>query len=339
MKIIFMPFLMKMLNTGTNMIPEEEHLAIMVNEDLSSLSYHSCGVLSSVGTSPPLALSHYQQLDDTTLLCTVRNPSLLLNEVLLQRLNNGHVVLRLFSRGFHLHVENRVHVWCHPFVFPPAIDALFFQLVLAEWFRDTSPNIETAWDVGCGTGFLGISLLTLGVKHCLFTDIQSEALINSSFNVDVFNSFNERAVIRQHDGIIPFPLSFRGRKTVDLLVCNPPYLPLRLLGNDLPAWTRDSATWGLNLLHQVKDHWFEVANECFLLFSSITGLKPEDFVNSKDFIELEAVMTRNAFFRIPSILKNDEVVDHLVAEEKLFPGEPYPQHQLHVIKLKRKLSS
>jgi Methyltransferase small domain len=104
-------------------------------------------------------------------------------------------------------------------VFPPTLDSY----MLAAAALDRQGVCDAIWDVGCGTGVIGLSVAALKpCRRALFTDIDEEAVLHTHVNLVKVRDERRRQVdIRKER----FPPDERIEARYDLLVCNPPYFP------------------------------------------------------------------------------------------------------------------
>ncbi len=105
----------------------------------------------------------------------------------------------------------RIHA--HYGVFSP-VRGEYLELVA----KAALPSLDSAFDVGTGTGVLAAILARRGVKHVVATDMENRALQCARANIASLG-YADRVEVMQAD---MFPL---GR--AKLVVCNPPWVPAR----------------------------------------------------------------------------------------------------------------
>ena len=109
-------------------------------------------------------------------------------------------------------LEHPVHVsWG---VFSP-LRGEYLDLI---WQAQLPAKAATACDVGTGSGVLAIILARRGVQHITATDINPKALQCAQHNVDQHGVDKQITVV--HADLFP-------PGTFDLVMCNPPWLPVR----------------------------------------------------------------------------------------------------------------
>ena len=121
-------------------------------------------------------------------------------------------------------LQDRIHP--HYGVFAP-IRAEYLDLI-SQAFRASPLTINTAFDIGTGTGVIAALLVKQGVKHIVGTDNSARALLCAQDNINRLN-MAKHITLKQGD---LFP-----EGQADLVVCNPPWLPGR------PASTLEQAVY------------------------------------------------------------------------------------------------
>ncbi len=121
-------------------------------------------------------------------------------------------------------LQDRIHP--HYGVFAP-IRAEYLDLI-SQAFRASPLTINTAFDIGTGTGVIAALLVKQGVKHIVGTDNSARALLCAQDNINRLN-MAKHITLKQGD---LFP-----EGQADLIVCNPPWLPGR------PASTLEQAVY------------------------------------------------------------------------------------------------
>jgi methylase of polypeptide subunit release factors len=86
------------------------------------------------------------------------------------------------------------------------------------WQAQLPAKATTACDVGTGSGVLAIILAKRGVQHIIATDINPKALQCAQHNVDQ-HGFGKQITVLHADLFAPGQF--------DLVICNPPWLPVR----------------------------------------------------------------------------------------------------------------
>lgn len=81
-------------------------------------------------------------------------------------------------------------------------------------------NAKTAFDIGTGTGVIASILVTRGIKAVIATDNSLRALNCAADNVEKLN-------LKSYITVEQANLFPSGHKKADLIVCNPPWLPVK----------------------------------------------------------------------------------------------------------------
>lgn len=111
--------------------------------------------------------------------------------------------------------EGNLTVFPHYGVYNP-IRGEYLKLV---WNTELSPHIQTAWDIGTGTGILSKILNARGVLKIEATDLSLRAIHCANQNLSDLISKN---AVKIHNTDL-----FPAEGNADLIVFNPPWLPLR----------------------------------------------------------------------------------------------------------------
>jgi len=152
-------------------------------------------------------------------------------------------------------------------IWPPAIDSLFFALLLEKYFGNMK-NLRRILDMGAGTGFLGIFLgeINENVKEITFIDVFLEPFFLSTFNC--YRNLKGYKIKYRSIPSNGFDLLDEDGK-YDLVLCNPPYLPL--LG--IREIAGINAVSGTYLLDRVLNDSGKYSNQLVIGASDI--VKPE----------------------------------------------------------------
>ncbi|MCC6682818.1 MAG: methyltransferase [Phycisphaeraceae bacterium] len=169
---------------------------------------------------------------------------------------------------------------------PPAIDT---QLLLAAMAHHTLENDpHSLLDVGCGTGYIAIVAAhlwpSLDVIHLL--DLDEISITAAAMSARHDNRVSQMQLVMHQR---PFQ-NMREDFHVDVLVCNPPYLPNR----PLPQERIQLATNGTALLENVVGRGYRFASEIWLTFSVLAW--PE--------FQYALAATPNAYRRIELLARN-----------------------------------
>jgi len=143
---------------------------------------------------------------------------------------------------------------------PPAIDSQLFVAAMDEFSDSLLPH--SVFDVGCGTGYLGMAAACCwpSIRDVHLCDIEASAVAAASRNAEL-NGFPRDSIHVYCSDFTRFNRSVR----TDMLVCCPPYLPNR----PLPIQGIELATNGTRLLEHVVRSGARHADEVWLAFSSL----------------------------------------------------------------------
>lgn len=157
--------------------------------------------------------------------------------------------------------SRHVNVWC------PSIDTLFFARALLSLIRKT--KIKSAMDLGCGSGFLGQFILEKSrefgrpLKKLDFVDINPEALRCAMDNTEKKRGETTVSYLLNKAGE-----GIRINGEYDLLICNPPYIPRPIGGDDNPFE-------GLSLIKELSEKGPGLLTENGLMIINISSLCEE----------------------------------------------------------------
>ncbi|MDO4997115.1 MAG: class I SAM-dependent methyltransferase [Neisseria sp.] len=172
------------------------------------------------------------------------------------------------KKGVYLSVlQDKIHV---PFgVFSP-LRGEYLDL-LAQALQDAQPkNLQTAWDIGTGSGVLAAILAKAGL-NVVATDTNPRALNCSAANLTRLG-LDEKVTLKQQD---LFPDG-----TADLIVCNPPWLPAKPTSAIETALYDPDSSMLKAFLHGAKSR-LNPHGEAWLIMSNLAellGLRSPDFL-------------------------------------------------------------
>jgi hypothetical protein len=143
-------------------------------------------------------------------------------------------------------------------VWPPSLDSYMLAAALVDTW---SQSDSCFWEVGCGTGIIGLHLLKLtSCREALLTDIDPGAIEHTRINAKQLSLSNVILKVER------FPPTKRPNKTVDLLVSIPPYFPPGFLDeNEFQVKTTDH----LSLNNAILDTGLLYAKRVVFGFSSV----------------------------------------------------------------------
>lgn len=114
-------------------------------------------------------------------------------------------------------VFNGLKILIHDKVYEPSDDT-WLLIDLVEEVLSKKGVLNSCIDLGCGTGILGLYVLSKGYcRKVLFIDVNPYATMNSFINI-VINRFNHRGLVLTSDHHCSV-------EKTDVVLANPPYLP------------------------------------------------------------------------------------------------------------------
>ena len=215
---------------------------------------------------------------------------------------------------------------CGAELWPPSVDA-FHMLRTLESAGIFRREIESVLDLGCGVGFLGI-LIALNNPHVTRLDLADwlmTPLLYSLLNWQLNGSRLGHIQVNPKLGLFTdwTTTEHVPRTHYDLVVCNPPYLPI-LPGHESLA--RSSTVAGTDLLVRLIKQSKAIGNEVYVQFSNLAW--PEAKVAAKIAgVELHPV---NKFvevpFRVPLAFSDAAYMQALLEQRDLIE-RPHERHR------------
>ena len=181
----------------------------------------------------------------------------------------GHGLVKINYDGVSVYWRSAKDLW------PPSIDAFHMVRHLAEDGYESLPA-RSICDLGCGTGFLGIwaGSKNRSHKHITFADWLLSPLLLSHGNVvhcSEATRFRPHYRLGLHDDWVNPPTRGSANRP-DVVLCNPPYLPILSGFEDL---LYDSTVAGTDLLEYVIENSHELADRVYVSFSSAATKEAE----------------------------------------------------------------
>lgn len=210
---------------------------------------------------------------------------------------------------------------------PPSVDAFHFieNLKIAGIFEDRS--IKSVLDIGCGTGFLAIACAVFSptVNRLDLSDWLPTPLLYSAINFENNKPVSREVDLALHLGIhVNWPWnSSESKKKYDLVICNPPYLPIVECFRNIGL---ESTVAGTDLIHSVIENATRVGRRVFIQYSNIAD---NELPRQCDIagVKLKNVgLERKVPFRIRFALENNEYMQWLISERGL-KHEPKTTHK------------
>lgn len=254
-------------------------------------------------------------------------------------LNSGHKIL--VHRGVLTHVDRRTD---HQ-VFGPSVDTMVVAEILGQnLFEGDASNIKTALEIGCGNGLISCFIAThaRGLAHAVAFDNHFESVSCTDRNLRVASRrlrAEERPTFHLIHGDFQHDLITR---KFDLIVCNPPYLPLPPNIPESKTRTPDyfSAVGGLSLLRYVLEYGPKMLESGGRLLLITSSLSIEDALAS---VPSDCSIARplggegyEALFDVEAAINNKEWLSYLLAEKGLVERAGRYYHSLHALWITRK---
>lgn len=148
-----------------------------------------------------------------------------------------------------------------------------------------------AFDVGTGTGVLAAILANRGIKNIIATDTSEKARACANANISRLNLASNINVI---DADL-FPLN---AEKADLIVCNPPWLPVRPSSTLEAAVYDDKSQMLRGFLNGLKNHLSDIGEAWLILsdFAEHLGLRSREdlmaWINDAGLTVIETIETK-----------------------------------------------
>lgn len=231
------------------------------------------------------------------------------------RFDKGLVVFSYRGRSYYYRSSRSL--W------PPSVDS-FAMYADLETVGLLSKPVKSLLDLGSGTGFLGIALTVENpyIRRLVLSDWLLTPLLFGQINWALNSADRSHVEVQSRVGLFtewfdetdgPF----------DVVVCNPPYLPL------LPGFDElgmNSTVAGTDLLTHVVANSRRLGREVFVQFSSI-ALKEARLAAKKASVRLRPIAkSRLVPFRVPLVWQRPEYLSVLVEQRGLLE-RPRERHR------------
>lgn len=228
------------------------------------------------------------------------------------------------------------YIWKNGYVWPPSIDSLHLVPDVLEYIHQNSLTPSSILDVGSGTGFLGIELaLSIpSIELVKLSDFTSTATLYSSLNIELNKPrFGNRNIGMfatmefNKTGIRSFS-PVEDKKEFDLIVCNPPYIPIK---DDYYELRKFNPVSGLILLKWVLSNCPSFGKNVFVSFSNIADHEIQPFAKAKG-IRLEPIGGPHKIpFRVPEMFSEEKNFFSSEIRPYLKPEPFSPHYYYHII--------
>jgi len=270
------------------------------------------------------------------LVAVIENPILLTDVPRISKLDSTErdTIVALYGSYPRTIEYDGVSVWWNPNnhrgVWCPSIDTLVFANAARGAGNVLSDEVESAVDIGCGSGFLGKYFLhkCRNLKELHLVDLSKNAVACANDNVQRLHE----------DQIVTFSVG-DGRKLAgkkfDRVICNPPYVPR-------PRSIADNPYEGVNLLHDIIVDGKNYLNEGGILLINASSLSEEIknlSVKQAKICGLKSVQEigrKNVPLKVNPILNNKEWMEYLTTTVglKKDPHDGYDYwHEIRIYKL------
>ena len=225
--------------------------------------------------------------------------------------------VKIVYRGFEFHWRDLDALW------PPSIDSFYLiNNIIDNTDLLTNPNktVASIMDIGTGTGFLGIILSNLinSVKKLCLTDWTTTSYLYSSINWFI----NAEKYERNRDVSFEFRVATHSywdylgtdhaKDRFDLVICNPPYLPIPDRFRELRT---EQTTAGTDLLEHVIRRSKDLGKTVIIQFSHLARERAEKAADESG-VQLKPIGKPKVVpFRVPAPLKNPDYMNWLADKD------------------------
>jgi 16S rRNA G966 N2-methylase RsmD len=235
-----------------------------------------------------------------------------------ERFSHGLVLIRF--DGLEILWKSRPALW------PPSIDSLFMARNLRQSHALNSFG-ETVLDLGSGTGFLGLyaASKSRGCKGIYLADWLLAPVLYGAVNYWRNRSAFGEAEVFPLLGLDRswFPSRFKVPESFDLLLCNPPYLPLIRGHEDL---AQKSTVMGTELLESVIRSGCDMSTRAIVQYSALAAPEASAAACAAGVALRPIGKSRLVPFRVKHTFSSPSYIDALIADRglKLMPRRRHP---------------
>lgn len=217
-------------------------------------------------------------------------------------------------------------------LWPPSIDSFNFLETIFLKHNQSKMRYSSVLDIGCGTGFLGlISADYFNAKEIHLSDWTCVSYLFSIINYYKNNLFKKMDLYFLI-GMDFHWINYFEEKLFDLILCNPPYLPIPEEFSELRAM---HTVAGTDLLSKVISEGSQYGSNIFIQYSNIADVDIDSIVeNKKREIRIEEVQNSSITvpFRVRIALENKEYIKWL-ASNGLIEKKDSPYLYFHNISI------
>ncbi|QNN23350.1 methyltransferase [Planctomycetales bacterium ZRK34] len=216
------------------------------------------------------------------------------------RMSNGHVAFNYHGHKFYW--RRGRELW------PPSIDSLHMLSDL-ESYGLSELRCKSLLDLGAGTGFLGICATTRNpnITTLTFSDWLLTPCVYSMTNWALNRASRRHVTASSELGLFTW-WNKLGTPTYDIVICNPPYLPI--IGDHRDLRGRSTVA-GTDLLKYIICHAKEIGKQVFIQFSNLAA-KDACIAEQKSGNRLQPVGDPHSVpFRVPAALERPEYLARL----------------------------
>lgn len=214
-----------------------------------------------------------------------------------------------------------------PQFWPPSIDAFHFVEDLKKDGLYGDSSIRKVLDLGCGTGFIGQRLASLNesISHIKYSDWLLTPVAYSALNWYRQGELSSRTSIDLHVGIgveqtdlTKQSWSLTREKPYDVVLCNPPYLPLpKPIQGDAQTIPLESTVSGTALLQSVIRNSKSLTDQLYVAFSNIALPEATKAAGEVGLSLKKVGPSRAVPFRVPVALQHRDYIEWLLEERSL----------------------
>ncbi|MCA9732659.1 methyltransferase [candidate division KSB1 bacterium] len=249
--------------------------------------------------------------------------------ILKEILSTGHKII--FHRNVLIHIDRRKDID----VFGPTIDTVLIAEILTQkLFEPGNSKIRSALEIGCGNGLITVAI----AKNC--NTLKSIFSIDSDFNSISCTHRNLRSNLDpfRYNNLDVFLLCASYRKNLfktkfDLIVCNPPYIPLlsNQSGGRLTRKDYLESVGGLTLIDEILNSLKGTLSQKGKLLLLVSSLSLEYTISKlpKEFsYELPLPAGFEVLFDVEAVLNNAEWLEFLISSGGLIIKDNVYFHKL-----------